>query len=410
MKVVILGGGVSGLSLAFWLQKFCEVVVLEKEEQAGGWLQTEQSSGFLFDKGPRTFRYVPIFQTLIEELKLSTEVIFSAPSARNRYLFQKGKLSPISKWKLLPSLLKEWNVSSDDAEETIADFATRRFGKEVAETIFDALCLGVYGGDMHALSVNACFPTLKGWELKYGSVVKGFLKEFKSTPLFSFKGGSGILTQTLADRLGDSLKKNQTVTQVEFHNQKVTVVTSEKHYHADYVISALPPPAVIPLFPHLTAHVSQLNMQSLNIISCGFDKKVLPVTGFGYLVPSREKEEVLGCVFDSEIFPQHNSHTEQTRLTVMMRDTKDPVQTVQDALKRHLKVEAPPDWIHIRQAPHAIAQFELGHQAWATQLQKKAQFHYPRLFLTGNFLKGVSVAECLTSAQQLAQLFSELHC
>lgn len=408
MKVVILGGGISGLSLGFWLKPFCDVVVLEKESQVGGWLQSHDQGGFLFDKGPRTFRLSPIFIDLIQALGLESEMILSAPGARKRYLFQEGRLKALSKWMLLPALLREWRIPPYEGEETIGAFARRRLGDKWAETLFDPLTLGVYGGDMEQLSMNACFPALKKWELQYGSLARGFWREFKAHPLFSFREGSGVLTRTLAARLGDSLKMNQTVLKVNCRKEGVTVVTSERSYCADYVVSSLPPPMLLSLFPHLDSILSQFKMGSLQVATCGFDKPVLPVKGFGYLVPTHEQESLMGCLFDSEIFPQHNRQSNETRLTMMMRPVDDPEGVVQDVLKRHLHIHMSPQFLHVTRARDAIPQLQLGHSEKVKQLKEMASCHYPRLYLAGNYLKGVSVADALGTAQELVELVKKI--
>jgi oxygen-dependent protoporphyrinogen oxidase len=142
-------------------------------------------------------------------------------------------------------------------------------------------------------------------------------------------------------------------------------------------------------------------MQSLHVVNLGYSEEVLPCTGFGYLVPTIEKERILGVVFDSKIFPQQNLRPKETRLTVMMRENSDPLKTAVDAVSKHLGVWQVPCVHQVFCAPHAIPQFELGHLDKVNAIKKKLE-NLPRLKLIGNYLSGVSVSDCIESAKTLA--------
>lgn len=412
MRVIILGGGISGLSLAWFLHRHCELLLLEKESQLGGWLQTECANDFLFDRGPRTFRFRPesALMQLIRELHLEKEMIFS--SAKKRYLLREGRLQTIPYFKLLLSLFKEWRVPYYAEEESIAAFAKRRFSQEIAETIFDAMALGVYGGDMHELSLEACFPKIKEWEKRYGSLTHALLSHLASLKkggLISFKQGSATLIHSLANQLGSCIKLSQKVEQIQCDAQGVTLLSNETLYHADYLISALPALSLKKLFPKLDLVLSPLKMKSLQIVHCGFKERVFPTKGFGYLVPTKEGGDILGATFDSAIFPEQNRREKETRITFMVKSGSDAVSHVHDALNRHLQISASPDYLNLTQAKEAIPQFNIGHKALISRLQEEVKYHYPRLYLTGNYLSGVSVADCIATSKDLSESLLHTH-
>ncbi|HSX12581.1 MAG TPA: protoporphyrinogen oxidase, partial [Rhabdochlamydiaceae bacterium] len=214
-RIIILGAGISGLSCAWYLSKLsplCEFVVLEKTEKCGGYLQSEKKEGFLFEKGPRTFKTSRSSELLelAKELGIQDKQIFSSIEAEKRYLCLNNKLHKFPRPLFSFSFLKEWFVSSKaQEEETIYDFAVRRFNKKIADRFFDPLAIGVYAGDARNLSINSCFPYFKMLEKKYGSVTKGFLKaKTKDRSLFSFTGGMQTLTDALHDKLKDHLHFN----------------------------------------------------------------------------------------------------------------------------------------------------------------------------------------------------------
>lgn len=334
MKIIILGGGITGLSAAYFLKKQNhEITLFEKQNRLGGWIQTTNENGFRFEKGPRTFRlgHSPHLLQLIQELKLP--LIYSDPAAAKRYLWHKGKLRSMSYFlpMLIPHFLREPFIAKSSHDESIYDFASRRFSPKIANTLFDPLTLGIYGGDIRKLSVRACFPALVKWEQEKGSVLLGaFSSPKKAKGLFSIQGGMQRLIDSLEKELQINIHLNSEARQIS----ATEVLVNSQIHTADKVISALPPEGP---------------KQSIWVVNLAFKGPVLPKKGFGYLVPSEEKEAILGVIFDSCIFPEEGQNT---LLTVMVRpEEKAPLPKALDALARHLGIHAPP--IH---ASHYLAQ------------------------------------------------------
>lgn len=428
-KIIILGAGISGLSCGYYLTHLsekCEFIILEKGDQAGGWLQTEQNSGFLFEKGPHTF-HTKRSSDLLDlacSLNLQKKLIQSNESARKRYLWMADKLQkfprPLLSFSVLGSFLKEWFKSSKkDEEETIHAFASRRFGAKVAERLFDPLTIGVYGGDIHKLSINSAFPFFKMLEEKYGSVTKGLLKErFKkkdakvplSSTLFSFEGGTQTLVNALHSKLEEHIHFNEEVSGFKFIGKKVEVRTTSGVLEADCIISTLNPLTLGKLFSSVDTEIAELmhsiKMQGLITVQLGYQKDVLPVNAFGYLIPSSEKAEIYGAIFDSKVFPQQNSSSAETRITVMMKENqrseKENIQVVLDSLKKHLNISDQPEFVKALHLKNAIPQFEIGHQKKIAFLKDKLQDRFPTCRLLGNYLNGASVNDCVESGKLLA--------
>ncbi len=413
-RAIILGAGISGLALAHYLRKkHCDVLILEKEARAGGVLWTDESSDFLFEKGPRTFQASrsPALLTLADELGLREQILFSAKEAKKRYLWTGGRLHALpgflgTPWSagLIRALLKEWRVPVHQEEESVWDFACRRFNSRVAEMLFDPLVLGIYAGDCRSLSMQACFPRIKALEEEHGSLTKAFLsasKKKKPRGLFSFVGGVETLVAALVENSEAQILFNQPVQAFRFHEDRAEVVTSNRTYTGDFVFSALPPHELGKLFQPLDQEIAEalcrIEMQELAAVNLGYRKQVLPLKGFGYLVPSRENEAVLGAVFDSAIFPQQNNFSQETRLTVM---TKGPVSTAIEAARRHLQILEPPDCVQITHA--AVPQYTLGYQRRIAALEEHLRHRFPRCQAIGNYLSGVSVNDCVAHAKRVA--------
>jgi oxygen-dependent protoporphyrinogen oxidase len=389
-RVLILGGGISGLAAAWYLSKDHDVALLEKGSRCGGLLQSARifkvsRSGALLD--------------LIRDVGLQDEIIYTSKEAHRRYLWMKGKMRNAQSvaLPLLYTLLTEWRKPPSSKEETIYDFVARRFNRTVAARLFDPLTLGIYAGDCRKLSIESCFPTLKRWEEEHGSVLRGFLKERKGAPgLFSLRGGM----QSLVDRLAaNNCFCNQEVRAVRFKEEGVEVITNDGVWKGDLLYSALSAHEAGKLFQPLDAFVSEtllsIETASLQVMSVAYDAEVLDLNGFGYLVPTFECAPILGALFDSKIFP-----TEGTRLTVMLKAGK----TVDDGLeclRAHLNISAEPSTIQLYEAKNAIPQYTLGHKEKIASLQAHLQAHFPRCRLLGNYLNGVSVNDCIQNAKNI---------
>ena len=189
-KIIIAGGGISGLTARYYLSKKypdAEITLYEKSDRLGGCVQSDKKS-FFFEKGPRTFRASRSDELikLIKELQIEEEIVYSSKESQRRYLLKDQKLQPLRKvmLKMIPALLKEWRQPYPWGEdESIETFVKRRLGSYAAETLFDPLTLGIFAGDMRKLSIRSCFPELKALEMEYGSLTKGLFKSKKKGKL-----------------------------------------------------------------------------------------------------------------------------------------------------------------------------------------------------------------------------------
>ena len=229
-NIVVLGAGISGLTVAYLLQKEgFRVTVIEKKSSVGGSIETVVKNGFLFDRGPNsTLETYPIIKTIIEDLGLSEELIYADSKGNKRYILKNNKLIPLpmsppaflssklfsTKAKL--RLLAEPFIKKANKEESIAEFVKRRIGKEFLDYAISPFVSGVYAGDPAKLSVKYAFPKLYELEQKHRSLILGTIKTIRerkkraekskqSAKMFSFKKGMETLPNKIASFLGDGL-------------------------------------------------------------------------------------------------------------------------------------------------------------------------------------------------------------
>ncbi len=448
--VVILGAGISGLSVAWFLKKqykdSLQITVLESSSRTGGWIKSIEKEGFLLELGPHSCRARgPGIETLqlIENLGLQDQIVTASPAAKQRYLYTEQKLqivpsslfdffsSPLTKG-LFKALWKDWRLPKGNGEdESIHSFVSRRLNVSFAEKIFDPLVGGIHAGDIHQLSVQSCFPMLSEWEQQYGGILKGmlrkksivpsslspFVKKFKRKAIFSFKNGMETLPKELALRLKDHLHLNASVIKLIPHSKGTTVVLENGwKLEADHVISTLPGHQlgrlICQMAPQAFQMLQKIPHASLSMVSLGYRSQVLTKQGFGYLIPSQENEKILGMVWDSSVFPEQNRHENETRMTVMMggmrskeKEPKTDQQTLDlalDTISKHLNINKLPDVSHVHVVRGAIPQYLVGHANLIQGIKQEIKQQYPALSLSGTTFSGIAISDCISNAKKLA--------
>lgn len=443
-KVCIIGAGISGLTLAYLLKKKLskshEICVFEKSNRAGGWIQTIYDNQFLFELGPRSFRSKgngKYTLKLIEELGLKEDVVVENSASKKRFIYTNNKLykipsnifsalfSPLMKGVPL-ALFKERNVlPSNLHDETIDSFATRRFGKHIAETFFDPMTSGIYAGNIKELSIKSCFPIIHEWEQNYGSVVKGlfskkktkesqseFIENIQKSSLFSLKYGVESLVHALQKEIGSSLNLNQSIDKIEVKNNKpILFLENARQIECDHLYLCVPSKSVESLFKNISKDLPFITSTSVITISLGYRKNVLKREGFGHLIPSKENESILGVVWDSSAFPNQNHSPQETRLTVMMGGAHHPEalgmsnqqieRDVLNAMKKQLNIYDVPDSLIITRAIDAIPQYTLGHSERVKSLKDLITSFSTNITLLGNCYSGISVNDCIAEAYNL---------
>lgn len=444
---VIIGAGISGLSTAWFLKQrygnTANITILEKENRSGGWIRTLHHEGFIFDTGPRSCRTQGAGQAtlqLIEALGLQNQVIPCSPAARHRYLYTNERLkklpstllgsliSPLTR-PYLPLLWKERSIGLSSLEdESIASFISRRFSRECAETLFDPLTLGIYAGDINTLSFPSCFPSFAADEKTHGSLVKAlwkqkqkptyassFIQEMSKAPIITFKEGMETLTRSLQKALHWHLKLNNQVLEISPAGSQVAITTPNERILADHVYLTIPPSAICHLIRPLEEAFSSFKSATVAAVHLGWNERNLTKEGFGYLIPSKEKEPLLGVIFDSSAFPQQNRTAEQTRLTLMLGGTTGiPVASMTDeslieigknALKKHLGIYQIPEVAIVSRAPCAIPQYTIGHAQRVADLKLKINSLFDaRVTLLGSSWHGVSVNDCILEASLTVEI------
>uniref|UniRef100_A0A8C5PPJ6 Protoporphyrinogen oxidase n=1 Tax=Leptobrachium leishanense TaxID=445787 RepID=A0A8C5PPJ6_9ANUR len=366
--VVVAGGGISGLTACYHLAKdasVSKVILLEASNRLGGWMRTTRTDdGAIFEHGPRGIRPAGAVgkNTLCMVSGLGLEkkilpVLRSQPAAKNRYLYVNKALHklPSSIGGVLRTIppftkplftcgLRDLVASRGTREdESIHEFVTRRFGKELADIVIDSLCRGVFAGDCRTLSLRSCFPFLYEAERRKRSVILGLATGGDRSPQpdsalirkateekwsqWSLQGGLQTLSEALEDFIkekGVEIHKDSPVTSLErTPDNRWKIMLPGGSIIADHLFGAVPAKVLSQLLPPsagpMVSNLSQMSSATVAVVNLEYDGEALPVSGFGHLIPSFEDRALLGIVYDSLAFPQHNrSGSSSTRITVMI--------------------------------------------------------------------------------------------
>jgi len=252
-RVVIVGAGISGLSLAFRLRRRgYEVTLYEKEDEPGGNIKTRSQSGYLYELGPQTILADGKVLDFFRDLNLTP--LKAAPASRNRYIYRNGRLIPVpltpfsffsspllSLRAKLRVLREPWIPPSAAEDESVADFVRRRLGQEFLDYIVAPFVSGVYAGDPEQLSVRFATRKIHALEREYGSLIRGAMRKKALGPrgsLVSFERGLAELVEKLSEGL--DISRNCAVLRIRRKGKGFLIETVKGRDEAELLVVSSP--------------------------------------------------------------------------------------------------------------------------------------------------------------------------
>lgn len=446
IHTLIIGAGLTGLSTAHYLKKAgIPFKVLEKQAHPGGVIKTLQENGFTYETGPNTgvlgsSEIVEIF----EDLKGLCELETADENAQKRYILKNGRWEPLpsgilqgiktplfatkDKFRLLGEPFRK---KGTNPHETLAQMVKRRMGKSFLDYAVDPFIIGVYAGDPNVLIPKYALPKLYNLEQNYGSFIGGAIKkqmenkteaEKKVTrKVFAARGGLSTLANALYEYNG---KGN-----FEFGIQDLQINPKEGIYEAtwedDSGTHTLKARNIVftggsfeleNLFPFIEKQelekITQLNYAKITEVSLGFRQwDGIPLDGFGGLIPSKEKRDILGVLYMSTLF--HNRAPEGgALLTIFMGGIRNPQVADMDDTQIRSTVEREitdlmglktfhPDLFKITRYDYAIPQYDV-YSGTRFVTIARLEDQYPGLILGGNMRDGIGMADRAKQGKMLA--------
>ncbi len=444
--VVIVGGGISGLSAAYDLARAgIAHTLFEKSPRPGGVIETQSELDCVLECGPDSFLAAkPEALALIKELGLDGELIGSNDHQRTTFILKHGRLVPLPEGvmmivptKVMPmvkSSLLSWGTKIGMGFEllrrprrypdrSVADFVIDHFGQETLDYLAEPLLSGVYGGDPTQLSVNSVLPRFVEMEANKGSLGRAVMAS-KRPP----SGGS--LFKTLASGLGtlvDALAgyaniRHAQVESIERTASGFRVRAGAENLDASEVIVATPAPSAAALLktmdPELARLLGAIPYSSSVIISLIFDAASFDGqrAGFGFLVPRRERDRMAACTFVATKFP-HRAPEDRIVLrcffggihdeAILSESDSSLVTIAREELRRILGLTAAPLLKNISRWPSSMAQYTVGHAARIAEIKTRAAA-IAGLHLAGNAYDGIGIPDCVRSGRQAAAAVSRV--
>jgi oxygen-dependent protoporphyrinogen oxidase len=464
-RIVVVGGGVTGLSAAHRIveraqaggRRPVEVVLLEAKDRVGGTIWTLRRDGFTLEVGADSFiTNKPWGVDLCRTLGLGDQLIGTDPQHRRSFVVREGRLMPVpegfvmmapnrlgpilttpilsarGKLRMLMDLVLP--RGNDDVDESLAAFVKRRLGREAFERLVQPLVAGIYTADPAELSLKATLPQFVAMERQHRSLIWAALRQSRAqrTAERNSSGARYGLFVTLAEGM-DTLPRTLAAA---LPPETVRTSTAVRRVHrpdpaspwriellngpaleADAVVIATEAHASARLLdgfdPELALHLRSIPYASSVVVNIAYnrDQVTHPLDGFGAVVPSLENRSILAISFLSVKFPgRAPAGTVLMRAFVggamqpdlFDRDDEAIVTLVRRDLAELLGAHGEPVLVEIARHPRAMPQYTLGHLDRVAKIRERVAQH-SRLILAGNAFNGVGIPDCIRSGQDAAE-------
>jgi len=460
--VAIIGGGIAGLSTAWYLEKNARAAnralrytLLEESDRWGGHIRTERVNAngdgeFIVEAGPDSFiTQKPWGLQLARELGLENELLGTNDHMRQVYVLNHGKPTPMPDGVLLivPTKIMPFALSPlisplgklrmgmdlvippkrDGADETLAEFVRRRLGNEALDKIAEPLLSGIYNAEADRQSLLATFPRFRALEEQHGSLTRGMIASRKNangnhppshgkiSMFMSLRGGTQDMVSALVSRLTGEARLNAPVRAIQREGKAYVLTTPDAMIRARTVVMAAPAFAAAKLLqdiaPDLTRDLNAIRYVSTGTISLAYRVADIkrPLQGFGLVVPRSERRPINAVTWSSYKF-NHRAPEGYALLRVFFGGSRSPqsmeldddalIATVRDELRGMMGVETAPLFQRIYRWQRSNAQYDIGHLDRVSNLERSLP---AGLYLTGSAYRGVGIPDCIKQSQDTAE-------
>ncbi|MGB8509047.1 MAG: protoporphyrinogen oxidase [Pyrinomonadaceae bacterium] len=483
-RIVVIGGGISGLAAA---HRLCEpvaqdnssarnssgersltdapeVLLLEASARCGGTIRTEEREGFLLEGGPDSFiSEKPEVVALAKRLGIANRLIETNDLHRRSFVVRGGRLHPTPEgfqllapsrmWPFVTTPIFSWRGKarmacdlllprrfdeSVAAEESLAAFVRRRFGREALERMAQPMVGGIYTADPELLSLRATMPRFLDMERAHRSLIWAMWRAAhkQKSPrdkaqtngtsgaryslFLTFDGGMKTLTDALVARLPrDCVQTNHAVERLAFDvatNQWLIKTSAGQTIRADAVCLALPAHTAARLLRGIDAALADeldaISYASTATINLAYRRESVPhpLDGFGFVVPFIEGRATLACTFSSLKFagrapaghvllrafvggalqPEMFALTDEEMIAAVSRD-----------MRELLGIRDAPLFSQVRRWERSMPQYHLGHLERIVRVRAHLA-NFPTLRLAGNAYTGAGLPDCVRSGETAA--------
>jgi protoporphyrinogen/coproporphyrinogen III oxidase len=459
--VIVIGGGITGLAAAYRLRESAaaremplEVTLFERSEHLGGALESIPREGFILETGADSFlSEKPEARELAKRLGLEAELIPTRAEFRRTMVVRAGRLvevpegfslmaparlgpvlrselfSPLGKLRIALEPFIPARTEGD--EESLASFVTRRLGREVLDRVAQPLAGGIYTADPERLSITATMARFVEMERRYGSVCKGLRTAERArgaaakgdsgarwSLFLSLRSGLGVLPETLATKLGGSIRSSTAVQSIaregDFWRVRFDESASEV---ADAVICTAPAFAAATMLnamnEHLAKRLGEISYASAAVVNMTFRENDFPTRprSFGFVVPIAERRRIIAGSLTSLKFENRapagfiaaRAFVGGVLQNDMMRQSDDDmIAAVREEFGAMLGITAAPEFAIVRRWPDSMPQYVVGHLARVAEIERLAA-EIPAFALAGAAYRGVGIPDCIRGGEAAAE-------
>ncbi|MGZ0084687.1 protoporphyrinogen oxidase [Caldibacillus thermoamylovorans] len=447
--VVIVGGGITGLAAAYYLQKAiknqrlplkCKLV--EATHRLGGKVQTVIRDGFVIERGPDSFlaRKTSAFR-LVQEVGLEGEIVHNATGTS--YILVNDKLYPIPGGAVMgiPTRLAPFLTTGlfspfgklraaldfvlppvkTEGDMPLGRFFRRRLGDEVVDHLIEPLLSGIYAGDIDNMSLMATFPQFFQLEQKYGSLVRGARR---TTPKEQRERKGAFQTlktglQSLVEEVEKRLEPGSVIKGVRVERitrlgstYRLRLSTGET-WEAGSVIITTPHHTVPDLFADYPffAPFRSVPLTSVATVALAFPEKAIrrDIDGTGFVVSRRSDYTLTACTWTHKKWP-HTAPPGQALLRgyvgrpgdeeIVDQPDDEIVRVVLDDLNKVMNIDGPPQFAVISRWKRAMPQYTVGHRERLADIKAQMAAALPGVLLAGSSYEGLGLPDCIDQAEK----------
>ena len=462
-SIIIIGGGITGLSAAYRLSKLktqggaeIDITVVEKSGFLGGTIRTEYTDGFVIEGGPDCFfAEKPYAGMLVKELGISDRLIGTNNKNQGTYVLWRKKLHKLPEGVVLmiPTKFTPFATSSlfslsgkmrmgmelfiskrtDGVDESLSEFTLRRLGREALDRIAEPLVAGVHAGDPDTMSVRSSFPRFVDMEQKYGSLIRGMLNARRAmqqhaatgnrSMFMTMKTGLKDLIDTLRQqssgvnfKTGAGAQSIQRTLTGRDESYTVTLSNSEQ-LHADGIILAVPAYVSAGLVSSMGKDLSDLLLSipyvSTATVSLAYKKDSFghALKGFGFVVPRKENRRIMAATWTSSKFSYHSPDDSvllrffvggAANQDMVFKSDDEIAGLVRAELKDIMGVTTEPLFVRIYRWDRAMPQYTIGHEPRVKTIEQLTA-GLGNIQLCGSAYHGIGISDCINSGNTAAQ-------
>lgn len=457
-KVVVIGGGITGLTTAYYLQKQAkenqlafDITLIEATPRLGGKIQTVRKDGFVIERGPDSFlERKASAARLVKEVGLGEQLVNN--STGQSYVLVNGKLHPMPEGSVMgiPTQIAPFITtglfsisgkmraavdfvlpkSDPQTDQSLGHFFRRRLGDEVVENLVEPLLSGIYAGDIDKLSLMSTFPQFYQVEQKYRSLVLGMKKTTpapqkqagtakKKGIFMTVKNGLESLVEAIEQKLNEgSVLKGTRVEAIE-HKQDggyALSLNSGIILHADSVVVTTPHftlPAMMPQYRFFD-ELKDMPATSVATVAMAFPEEAITkdIDGTGFVVSRNSDYTITACTWTHKKWPHTIPDGKVLLRCYVGRAGDEAVVDLSDAeieqivledLNKTMAITTTPDFTIVSRWKKAMPQYTVGHKQRMTDIYEQVETELPGLFIAGSSFKGLGLPDCIDQGEAAVQ-------